>query len=70
MLVSVIVPFDKEQVPWNLPLLNISASRKSTTTKMAGAAGGLTSASAWASVREDYSADGDAWGYLPHDLAQ
>jgi hypothetical protein len=25
---------------------------------------------AWASVREDYSADGDAWGYLPHDLAR
>ncbi len=25
---------------------------------------------AWASVREDYSLDGDAWGYLPHDLAR
>ena len=24
----------------------------------------------WATVREDYSADGDAWGYLPHDLAR
>ncbi len=24
----------------------------------------------WASVREDYSADGDAWSYLPHDLAR
>ncbi len=24
----------------------------------------------WASVREDYSANGDAWGYLPHDLAR
>jgi hypothetical protein len=24
---------------------------------------------AWATVREDYSADGDAWSYLPHDLA-
>jgi hypothetical protein len=24
----------------------------------------------WASVREDYSADGNAWGYLPHDLAR
>ena len=22
---------------------------------------------AWGSVREDYSADGDAWSYLPHD---
>src|SRR5207253_7337409 len=24
----------------------------------------------WASVREDYSPHGDAWGYLPHDLAR
>ena len=24
----------------------------------------------WATVREDYSADGDAWNYLPHDLAR
>ncbi|MBY0528037.1 MAG: glucosidase [Gemmataceae bacterium] len=24
----------------------------------------------WASVREDYSADGNAWDYLPHDLAR
>ncbi len=25
---------------------------------------------AWATVREDYSDDGNAWGYLPHDLAR
>ncbi len=25
---------------------------------------------AWGTVREDYSADGDAWGYLPHDQAR
>jgi len=25
---------------------------------------------AWATVREDYSTDGNAWGYLPHDLAR
>ncbi len=25
---------------------------------------------AWATVREDYSPDGDAWNYLPHDLAR
>src|SRR6185503_10619502 len=25
---------------------------------------------AWGTVREDYSATGDAWGYLPHDLAR
>jgi len=25
---------------------------------------------AWATVREDYSADGDPWGYFPHDMAR
>jgi hypothetical protein len=25
---------------------------------------------AWGTVREDYSADGDAWAFLPHDLAR
>ena len=25
---------------------------------------------AWGTVREDYSPDGDAWGYLPHELAR
>ncbi len=25
---------------------------------------------AWATVREDYSGDGNAWDYLPHDLAR
>jgi len=25
---------------------------------------------AWGTVREDYSAGGDAWSYLPHDQAQ
>ena len=24
----------------------------------------------WGTVREDYSADGNAWEYLPHDLAR
>src|SRR6266481_1138955 len=24
----------------------------------------------WGTVREDYSANGDAWNYLPHDLAR
>jgi hypothetical protein len=24
----------------------------------------------WGTVREDYSADGDAWGFLPHELAR
>jgi hypothetical protein len=25
---------------------------------------------AWGTVREDYSANGDAWNYLPHDHAR
>src|SRR5512133_3820710 len=25
---------------------------------------------AWGTVREDYSASGDAWGYFPHDHAR
>ncbi len=25
---------------------------------------------AWGTVREDYSADGDAWNYFPHDQAR
>jgi hypothetical protein len=32
--------------------------------------GPYVSERSWASVREDYSADGNAWGYLPHDLAR
>ena len=32
--------------------------------------GPYVSERAWATVREDYSANGDAWGYLPHDLAR
>ena len=24
----------------------------------------------WGTVREDYSQDGNAWGYFPHDLAR
>ena len=24
----------------------------------------------WGTVREDYSEDGDAWSYLPHDCAR
>ena len=25
---------------------------------------------AWGTVREDYSASGDAWNYLPHDMSR
>lgn len=32
--------------------------------------GAYVSDRAWATVREDYSADGDAWSFLPHDLAR
>src|SRR3569832_403219 len=32
--------------------------------------GPYVSERAWGTVREDYSADGDAWRYLPHDLAR
>src|SRR5271166_5370871 len=32
--------------------------------------GALPERTAVGTVREDYSADGDAWGYLPHDHAR
>jgi hypothetical protein len=32
--------------------------------------GPYVSERAWGTVREDYSADGDAWSYLPHDHAR
>src|SRR5438067_7789708 len=32
--------------------------------------GPYVSERAWGTVREDYSADGNAWAYLPHDLAR
>lgn len=32
--------------------------------------GPYVSERSWASVREDYSADGNAWDFLPHDLAR
>ncbi len=32
--------------------------------------GPYLSARAWGTVREDYSADGDVWGYFPHDHAR
>src|SRR5947209_1436287 len=32
--------------------------------------GPYVSERAWGTVREDYSADGDAWDYLPHDHAR
>ena len=32
--------------------------------------GPYVSERAWGTVREDYSPDGDAWRFLPHDLAR
>src|ERR1051326_2081701 len=32
--------------------------------------GTYVSARAWGTVREDYSADGDAWSFLSHDMAR
>src|SRR5947209_4818997 len=32
--------------------------------------GPYVSSRAWATVREDYSADGDSWDYFPHDHAR
>ncbi len=32
--------------------------------------GGYVSERSWGSVREDYSANGDAWSYLSHDMAR
>ncbi|MFT6618466.1 MAG: hypothetical protein ACJASX_001357, partial [Limisphaerales bacterium] len=32
--------------------------------------GPYVSERAWGTVREDYSADGDAWSYFPHDHAR
>jgi hypothetical protein len=32
--------------------------------------GPFVSERAWGTVREDYSADGDAWNFLPHDMAR
>src|SRR6516165_3000277 len=32
--------------------------------------GPYVSERAWGTVREDYSAEGNPWGYLPHDLAR
>jgi len=32
--------------------------------------GPYVSERAWATVREDYSANGDPWSFLPHDLAR
>src|SRR5215468_12170998 len=32
--------------------------------------GPYVSERAWGTVREDYSADGDAWRYFPHDHAR
>jgi hypothetical protein len=52
----------------------MSASAERARLSDEGAAwkrwGPYLSERAWGTVREDYSANGDAWGYLPHDHAR
>jgi hypothetical protein len=50
--------FTPSEAPWKKPLV---AWRKW---------GPYVSERAWGTVREDYSADGAAWDYFPHDLAR
>ncbi len=50
---------------------NASASKISASARRTGACGVRTSRRrAWGTVREDYSAYGDAWDFLPHDQAR
>ena len=44
--------------------------RSATTSDRGGRWGPISSERAWATVREDYSADGNAWDFLSHDLAR
>ena len=46
--------------------LKEDASRKANWKRW----GPYLSARQWGTVREDYSADGDCWNYLPHDHAR
>ena len=48
-----------------------ATSRRASTRPARGTSGAPTSPErAWGSVREDYSADGDAWSSFPHDHAR
>jgi hypothetical protein len=52
-----------------------TAEQKRLAEQLAGTAnwrrwGPYLSERAWGTVREDYSADGDAWNYFPHDHAR
>ena len=48
-----------------------ATSRRASTRRARGTSGARTvSERAWGSVREDYSADGDAWASFPHDHAR
>src|SRR5215210_4766374 len=50
--------FTPQDVPWKKPLVPWRRW------------GPYVSERAWGTVREDYSADGAAWDYFPHDLAR
>ena len=50
--------------------VNIEQARLADDARAWRRWGPYLSERAWGTVREDYSADGDAWGYLPHDHAR
>jgi len=57
------------------PLLRLGAERRRLTEEMGANDawrrwGPFLSDRQWATVREDYSSDGDAWRYFPHDHAR
>ena len=64
----------KVKVParWIIPRATASRSAwpASTARSRPGALGPLRGERAWGTVREDYSADGNAWDYFPHDHAR
>src|SRR5882762_7431779 len=56
-------------------MTNKSAEQKRLADDISGQAnwkrwGPYLSERQWGTVREDYSASGDAWNYLPHDMAR
>src|SRR5215204_910696 len=62
-----------------LPLMSVEGERVSGFGKLENGLrqasdwylwGPYVSERQWGTVREDYSADGDAWAYLPHDHAR
>src|SRR5436190_23112870 len=48
----------------------LAAANTNTNTRPWRRFGPYLSERQWGTVREDYSADGNAWGYFPHDAAR